>query len=96
MSVFSRARKDLVLTVLAAAGAVGALAACSSDEATYRAQPQSTSGSRSCGGTTTPGARSCGGSQPTYTQPSQPTYTQPTQPAPRPGGQMSCGKGKCG
>ena len=95
--VFSKSRKELLIAVLTAAGATSALTACSSNEATYRPAPQAT--------TTTGAAKSCGAkcgakapAQPTYTQPAaQPTYRAPAAPPPPPaGGQMACGKGKCG
>lgn len=80
-TVFSRARKDLVVAVLAAAGAAGALTGCSSNEATYRPAPSTTK---------TP-SKSCGAAPaPTYTPPAA------TAPRPAAPPQVACGKGKCG
>jgi len=94
MAAISRALKSLVFVAVAA----GALTACSSDEATYRPQPRSTPGSRSCGGAPTATTTQPAYTPPAYTQPAQP-YTPPaattTTPS-KPSGQMSCGKGKCG
>lgn len=76
-----RIRKDLVVAVLAVAGAV--LGGCSSNEATYRPAPATTKAPSTY-------------QTPTYTQPTQPTYTAPTAPRPAAPPQMACGKGKCG
>jgi hypothetical protein len=82
----SKTVKSLAVAVFATAGV--ALAACSSNETTYRPapSPQPTY----TGPTYTQPA-------PTYTQPA-PTYTQPapTQPRPPAGPAQACGKGKCG
>lgn len=76
----TRIRKDLVVAVLAVAGAV--LGGCSSNEATYRPQPAQTKAPSTYQAPTY--------SQPTYTAPA------PTAPRPAAPPQMACGKGKCG
>jgi hypothetical protein len=84
--IFSLARKDLVVAVLGTVGALTALTACQSNEATYRPQPKQAQ------------APVYSTPPPTYTTPTYPTAPTATQPAARPatGGQMACGKGKCG
>jgi hypothetical protein len=85
--VFASVRRESLAALLVAAGAVGGLTACSSSEpTTYRP---------SAGGT--PVYQSPSYNQPTPAPSASPTYPAPA-PAPRPpaGGQMACGKGKCG
>jgi hypothetical protein len=91
--LLSRVRRETLAALLVAAGAVGTLTACSSNEpTTYRPQ---------AGPTPVYQSPSYSSSQPapapTYTAPRPaPTYQAPP-PAPAPsGGQMACGKGKCG
>jgi hypothetical protein len=91
--IFARIRSEAVTAVLLAAGS-SLLVGCSSDEKTYRPAPRYTTPPAT---TARPAPTYTG---PTYTAPA-PTYTapqaQPVAPPPAPaGGQMACGKGKCG
>ena len=79
--LFSSARKQIVATLLIAAGST-ALVACKSQEAAYRPAPVYSKPAAS----TQPA--------PTYTQPTAPTYTPPAAPAQKPGA-VACGNGKC-
>ena len=79
--VFPGARGEWSLALLAVGST--ALAACGSNSATYRPAPRYTSSPP----TTT---------APAPYQPTGPTTTTPPPPPPPRGGQMACGKGKCG
>lgn len=86
--VFSSARKQLVVTLLVAAGSTS-LVACKGQEAAYRPAPRYTQPSAQPAPTyTQPYTQPA----PTYTQPA-PTYPQPV-PTQRPGA-VNCGNGKC-
>jgi len=98
-SVFTHVRRDLVTAVLAAAGAAGALTACSS----YSQSPGSgaTYGYDQTYSRPGPARPTAMYPQPApmYPQPApQPAYGSPaaTPVAPPAGGQMQCGKGRCG
>jgi hypothetical protein len=85
--VFASVRRESLAALLVAAGAVGGLTACgSSQPTTYRPAAGGTPVYQSPSYNSQPQPAPSGGS-----------YTQPA-PAPRPpsGGQMACGKGKCG
>jgi|GEM_PF-6871708 len=81
--LFSSARKQLVATLLIAAGST-ALVACKSQEAAYRPAPVY---SKPATTYTQPA--------PTYTQPSAPTYTPPPAAPTQKPGAVACGNGKC-
>ena len=79
--LFGNVRVAKALTVIAATGCVAALAACSSNEQTYRPAPRYNNGP----------APTYTQPAPTATNPPAPT------PAPKQAGGGSCGKGgKCG
>jgi hypothetical protein len=80
MKVFSSRRAEMAAVVLAAVGST-ALSACNTGS--YE-RPQARY-------QTTPGGASCG-----VARPNNPTPPPSTTPPPPAGGQMSCGKGKCG
>lgn len=96
--VFPGARGEWSLALLAVGST--ALAACGSNSATYRPAPRygttpattTAPAPHRCGATTYPSNPPPAYPQPTYTGPS----TTPPPPPPPRGGQMSCGKGKCG